>query len=71
MRYIIAKRRLAASYGISSIGHTLLNQGKNVIINEKELSIVKGENIEDKIKAIEGILCTSSELKKKLKEDGV
>ncbi len=68
MRYLIADRGKAASYGISTYAHRI--KGERVVLNEKEIGPVPGETAEEKAAMIDGRLYTRAELKQALEEEG-
>lgn len=68
MKYVIADRSKALSYGINAIGHR--SKDSQIIVNEKELDQVPGTTLSKRAKAVDGKVYTAAAVKKIIKEGG-
>lgn len=55
-------------YGIRAKGHR--QKEGLIVVNEKELNVVPGLTLADRVKAVDGTLYSASEIKKTLQEEG-
>ncbi len=67
MQYVIANKKKAAGYGISAVGHRA--KDTFILLNEKELNVVPGETLADRVRAVSGTLYTASEVKRVLQQE--
>ncbi len=68
MQYVIANRGKATMYGINAAGHR--TKDALIVLHEKELNVVPGPTLADKVRAVNGVLYSASEIKQALQEGG-